>query len=285
MTLSTSRALPSSSNSGFSTPACPTSASMAVPPRAGFGAVATGTQLTSATAISVVAPARNLLAMSLHPDIGHRADEERGHQHPRGPVNLALEAATRAVPTAESVTTAAADGSPEPAGFRCLDQYAGHEQNGENHFDDDECFCDVNHLCLLVALRDRFPVEGIEPGGDVVGSPVLVLQIVGVLPYVNAQDRSVTFHVRTVLVRVRLDRQLAAAVTKEPRPAAAELADGRLLQLLLERVVAAEGARDRVAQPAGWGAATSRAHDRPEDRVVGVAACVVAEDVADVLRH
>src|SRR3989442_15401337 len=113
MTLSTSRGLSHSPKRGLRTPARPASASTAVPPRAGLGAVATGTQLANATAINAVAPARNLLGMCRHPDVGDRTDEEGRGQHPCGPVDLALEAATCAVPTAQSVA-AAADRATQP---------------------------------------------------------------------------------------------------------------------------------------------------------------------------
>src|SRR5438132_2844448 len=104
-----------------------------------------------------------------------------------------------------------------------------------------------NPRILLVALGDRLPVQGVEPGRDVVRALVLVLQVVRVLPHVDAQDRGHAVHEWAVLVGVALDRELAALVSEQPGPAAAELADSRLLQLLLERVVGPEGAVDRVA--------------------------------------
>src|SRR5579859_4733195 len=121
---------------------------------------------------------------------------------------------------------------------------------------------------LLVALGDRLPVDGVEPGRDVVRALVLVLEVVGVLPHVDAEDRGHALHVRAVLVGVALDRELAARVGDQPRPAAAELADSGLLQLLLEGVVPPEGAVDGVADAARRGAPATRAHDGPEDGVV-----------------
>src|SRR5487761_469113 len=104
MTLSTSRVLSTDSKSGLSTPAEPTSASTAVPPRAGFGTVAPGWQPTSMTATATAAAA----AVSRRlPEIAgsqrgedDRADEEGDDEHPAGPVDLALQAAARAVPAA-----------------------------------------------------------------------------------------------------------------------------------------------------------------------------------------
>src|SRR3989440_13025781 len=36
---------------------------------------------------------------------------------------------------------------------------------------------------------DRVPVQGVEPGGHVVGAPALMVQVVGVFPHVDAEDR------------------------------------------------------------------------------------------------
>src|ERR1700682_1430794 len=101
MMLLTSRVLSTDSKSGLRTPAEPTSASTAVPPRAGFGTVATGWHPPSARATAAIAAVRSrLLEMGSHPDEGQRADQEGGGEHPRRPVDLALQAAARAVPAA-----------------------------------------------------------------------------------------------------------------------------------------------------------------------------------------
>src|SRR5207245_6321156 len=102
MRLSTSRVLSFVSNSGLSTVGCPTSASTAVPPRAGFGTVATGWHAVSARAAATAATATTLrLEMSCHPDVGDGARKESHDQDPRRPVDLALQAAPRAVTAAE----------------------------------------------------------------------------------------------------------------------------------------------------------------------------------------
>src|SRR5207248_5151413 len=131
---------------------------------------------------------------------------------------------------------------------------------------------------------DRFPVQGVEPRGHVVGAPVLVLEVVSVLPHVDAQQRRQLVHERAVLVGVALDRQLSLPVRDEPRPAAAELPDRGLLQLLLELVIATDGGLDRVGDASRGVATAARTHDRPADGVVGVAAGVVADRRPDVLR-
>src|SRR5712692_3338916 len=51
------------------------------------------------------------------------------------------------------------------------------------------------------ALVDLRPVDDVPPGVDVVGTAVLILQIVGVLPHVDAEHDLLPFHQRAVLVR------------------------------------------------------------------------------------
>src|SRR5713101_4487302 len=156
MTLSTSRALSPGSKSGFNTPAWPTSASTAVPPRAGLGTVATGWQAASATSTMPATRSRrnDLLRMSRHPDVAQRAQKKRDRQHPRGPVDLPLQPAAGAVSAAQPVT-AAADRAAEPGRFRRLEQNAGHQQDGQHHLDDDQRVLDLGHV--LSGSGPRWP--------------------------------------------------------------------------------------------------------------------------------
>src|SRR4051812_18437451 len=80
------------------------------------------------------------------------------------------------------------------------------------------------------ALVDLRPVHDIEPGADVVGAAILVLEIIGVFPDVNPEQRSLALHDRAVLIRCAFNRQLAAA-GDHPGPAAAEPADASLGEL------------------------------------------------------
>src|ERR1700687_1937729 len=105
MRLSTSRVLSTDSNRGLSTPTPPTTARPAVPPRAGFGTVATGWHPARARATAAPAAMNSrLLEMGSHPDEGQRADQEGGGEHPRGPVDLALQATAGARPAAPART-------------------------------------------------------------------------------------------------------------------------------------------------------------------------------------
>src|SRR5712691_1959934 len=143
-----SRVVASTSKSGLSTPGAPTSASTAVPPRAGFGAVATGVQPMSTTAASAAAAASRLTRMSSQPvrdpDVGNRADQEGGDENPRRPVDLALEAPARPITAAEPAI-AAADGATQARGLGCLHEHADDQQEGEDRLQDDQRVPNVCH--------------------------------------------------------------------------------------------------------------------------------------------
>src|SRR5262245_3631258 len=82
-------------------------------------------------------------------------------------------------------------------------------------------------------LTDVIPVDHLEERIDVVGPFVLILQVIGVLPDVDSEDRGTApVHERVVLVRRADDLELALARRDDPGPAAAEPAQGGLLQLL-----------------------------------------------------
>src|SRR5205814_3304883 len=140
MTRLTSRVLSLVSNSGLRTVAWPTSASTAVPPRAGFGTVATGWHPTSARAAANPATASlGTLArgMPADPDVGDRADQEPCDEDPGGPVDLPLQASPRAVAAAQA-RVPAADRAAEARGFRGLDQHPRREKHSEDRLRDDE---------------------------------------------------------------------------------------------------------------------------------------------------
>src|SRR5438034_7999149 len=147
MTRLTSRVLSLVSNSGLRTVAWPTSASTAVPPRAGFGTVATGWHPTSASAAAN--PAAASLGtlprgMPADPDVGDRADEEPCDEDPRGPVDLPLEAAPRAVAAAQAGVPAA-DRATEARGLRRLDEHPRRQKHGEDRLRDDERVLKLSH--------------------------------------------------------------------------------------------------------------------------------------------
>ena len=92
-------------------------------------------------------------------------------------------------------------------------------------------------------------------------------------------------HDGAVLVGGALDEELPLGVDREPGPAAAKPAEGRLGELLLELVEAAKHAPHRFAEVAGRFAPLALAERFPEETVVGVAAAVVADGGPDRLGH
>lgn len=110
------------------------------------------------------------------------------------------------------------------------------------------------------------------------------------LPDVHAED-DFAFHAgdgfaheRIILVWRRDDFQFAA-VRDEPRPTAAETSDARRLELCLKIRERSECAVDRVAELAGRCAAGLGREDFPEERMVPMAAAVIAHRAADGFRH
>ena len=83
------------------------------------------------------------------------------------------------------------------------------------------------------SLLDLRPVHHIPPRGKVLIPPVLILQVVGVLPDVDAHDGEFALHNRTVLIGGGVDFQLAA-VGNQPCPSGAKAAHGGSTQFLFE---------------------------------------------------
>src|ERR1017187_5848224 len=75
------------------------------------------------------------------------------------------------------------------------------------------------------AFVDLVPVDDVPPRGEVVGAAVVVLQVVGVLPDVVAEDGVEAAGERIVLVGGGDDLEFAA-LEDEPAPAGAELLGG-----------------------------------------------------------
>jgi len=73
-----------------------------------------------------------------------------------------------------------------------------------------------------VVAADAVPVDDLHESGDVFGAAVLVFEVVGVLPDVDAEDGGVAEREGAVLVRRGLDGEGSGGVAGEPGPAAAE---------------------------------------------------------------
>src|SRR4028118_24846 len=74
----------------------------------------------------------------------------------------------------------------------------------------------------VVSSCDLLPVDDVPEGVYVLRAAVLVLEVVGVLPHVQAHHRRLALHQRRVLVGRLLYGERAAGVRDQPRPPRAE---------------------------------------------------------------
>src|SRR5580658_7507460 len=117
-------------------------------------------------------------------------------------------------------------------------------------------------------LCGEFPIhEVVEKRLDEVGAAVLVIEIIGVLPDVAGEERGLTERERRHGVRRLRDLELVL-VDHQPSPAAAELADRGLLELIFEFGEAAEIAVDARGERARRFSAAIGLHRGPEEGVV-----------------
>src|SRR3954469_19224849 len=123
---------------------------------------------------------------------------------------------------------------------------------------------------------DVFPVhEVLDKRLQIVGTAVAVVDVVGVLPDVAAEDRGGAVHQRILAVRGLGNLELAV-LDLEPAPAGAELADAGRLEVRLELLEAAEVLVDLFLDLARQlGAAAIGLHPAPEMDVVVVLAGIV----------
>ena len=82
------------------------------------------------------------------------------------------------------------------------------------------------------AFVDFVPVDGVPPGREIFGTAVVVLQVVGVLPDVVAEDGVVALGDGIVLIRRGHDVNGTVGLAGEPDPSAAELFDAASLNLV-----------------------------------------------------
>lgn len=137
-------------------------------------------------------------------------------------------------------------------------------------------------LRRVEALLNLGPVHHAPPRGDIFGAAVLILQIIRVLPDVQAHDRKVAFHHGAVLIGCRNNLD-AFAVLDKPGPAGAETPGGRGAELFLECVETAERGVNRARDVAGRAAAGAGSEDGPEHRVIDMPAAVVANRGFDIV--
>src|ERR1700747_3361681 len=93
----------------------------------------------------------------------------------------------------------------------------------------------------FIALVDRVPVDDIPPGGQIFGTAVVVLEVIGVLPDVVAENREQALGDGVVLVGSGDDLNVAVGFARQPDPAAAELLSAGVVEFGLKILEAAEG--------------------------------------------
>src|SRR5215469_16656280 len=117
------------------------------------------------------------------------------------------------------------------------------------------CMCTPRRAVLLFrgikSLLNFRPVYYVPPRGDVFGTSVLILQIIGVLPHIQPPDRIMPIHHRTVLVRRRNNLD-PATLLDQPRPARPEARRRRRVEFLFERIEAAERLVNRLCNIPAW---------------------------------
>ena len=97
---------------------------------------------------------------------------------------------------------------------------------------------------------------------------ILVLGVVGVLPYIAAQQRGAFAGQRRAGVAGGTDAELATGVLHQPYPARAEQAQRRAVELLAQALRVTELALDQLAQSALRLAAAARPQALPIEAVV-----------------
>lgn len=135
---------------------------------------------------------------------------------------------------------------------------------------------------IIVALGHFCPIDDVEKRGNIIGAAVLVVQVVGVLPHVKAEDGGTFFighvHEGVVLVGRGGDEQLVVAVCAEPGPTGAETGGGSGRKFLFEVFKRPEVTVNRFGDVhlGGRLAAAIGRHDLPKEGMVVIAAAIVA---------
>src|SRR5262249_44963818 len=130
----------------------------------------------------------------------------------------------------------------------------------------------------LVHLLDVFPVyQMIEKRLDVIRPPVAVVDIVGVLPNIAAQNRFGAVHQRVLAIR-RFSHSNLAVLDGQPSPSGSELSDASGNELLLHLVIGTKVFGDLLLEIAReLGAAAAGFHPFPKMQMVVVLARIVEE--------
>ena len=141
--------------------------------------------------------------------------------------------------------------------------------------------------CGEVVFLGGIPVHDIPKRGDIVGTAVLVEEIVGVLPDVDHEDSAALdasngfAHQRAVLVGRRRDRELFIRGDKKPGPAGTKAGRRGFVKFLLQLCEAAKGRVDGLRKFSMRGRAVGWCENAPEEDMVAVSAGIIAHSCTD----
>src|SRR3989338_10050752 len=143
------------------------------------------------------------------------------------------------------------------------------------------------HLVGLFCLQCRFvqfgysaPIDDVPERRDVIRTPVMIFQVVGMFPDIQSQNRRSPalghIHDRIILVGRGANTKLSFG-NRQPGPAAAKTGGGRIGKLLFERVKTAEVLRDGVREFTGWLPSGLGADPLPKKRMVVMPPAVITD--------
>src|SRR5260370_23588185 len=125
-------------------------------------------------------------------------------------------------------------------------------------------------------------VHYVPSGLQIVGTPILIEQVVGMFPDIDSDDRFWAFHNRAILVSGGSDLEVPF-INHQPRPTAAESAGAGGLELFLERIKATESRINGVSQVPFRSTARVWADNFPKEGMVRVPARIVPNHGANRL--
>src|SRR5580704_7693059 len=139
-------------------------------------------------------------------------------------------------------------------------------------------------LCGGVRLGGRVPVNDVPPRFDVITAHILIFQIVGVLPDIETEHGFASEHEGCVLIRCRIDSELAI-LDDEPSPPRTEAAQAGGGEFFLKAGEGAKSGLNGIGEIARRLATTALFHLGPEERMIPMAAGIVADGTSDILRN
>mmetsp|Transcript_29202 Transcript_29202/g.73464 ORF Transcript_29202/g.73464 Transcript_29202/m.73464 type:complete len:220 (+) Transcript_29202:47-706(+) len=124
------------------------------------------------------------------------------------------------------------------------------------------------HRRLGQVLVGELPVDELPPGIDVRRTSILVIDVVGMLPHVNGEDRSLTRGQRVASIMGAYHLELTVGVLDEPCPARAKVSGSSSGELLLEGIKAAKVTNDGFSDRTSGFSSALRGQRVPVEGVV-----------------